>query len=66
MRLSCRSLRVAGFNGTVTNGKEVFVITPEMCAGFVVDVIACAMKTVGLRDGDYAKYALEHFRAMLL
>ena len=62
----CESLSLGGFNGTVTNGKEVFVITVEMCTGFLVNVIRCGLEKLGMRNPDHGKYAVEHFLKMIL
>ena len=66
LRKVCDGASKGNFNGTVRQGNETFVITREMCSGFLIDVMECALVKVGVRDGDYAKYSISHLRKMLL
>lgn len=52
LRTGCVALRHGGFDGTVTDGKDVFVITPEMCSTFFVAFMSCAFEK-GMRDADF-------------
>ena len=66
LKVWCKAMEKGGVNGTVTNGKEKFVITPEMCSGFVYDFTKCGIDKVGVTDGDYVKETGAHIKNMLL
>ena len=66
LKVFCAAMVKGGANGTKSNGRETFVITFEMCNGFVYEVTRCGLKSVGIPDGDYIKLTAEHFKKMLL
>lgn len=66
IRNYCASWERSNFTVKVEYRNETFHITADLCRGFVVDVLACGMKKAGLRESEYAKYTVSHFKRMLL
>lgn len=46
--------------------KETFHITHEMCSGYVLDTLRCTLKKTDLRDVEWGKYTVSHFKKLLL
>lgn len=66
LRKTCVAMRETNTTILVRQGHEKFLVSSEMCLGFLHKTIECGFKKVGIRNGEYAKYATEYYKKMLL
>lgn len=62
----CEAWRIGGLRVTAKNGNQTYTIPPDVCHGYIFEIIECTFKKVGLRDPEFGKYTVSHFRKLLL
>lgn len=66
VRKTCEAMGKGNLTIRVKNGKEEYHINQKMCHDFLYKAMECGLKKCGLRNGDYAKYTVEHILRLLL
>ena len=66
IRHFCLAWKRAEFPIKVKDRNQTFGLRPELCLGIIMPILECGFKRIGIRNAEYAKYSVGHFRRMLL